>query len=231
MTAVEASTWATFAATVATAAATMVLAWFTWVMAKASKQMADAAREALVVATIDVSRNSSMHVELVIENSGAGPAYDVRVNFAPPIVRRKGASESELPLNRISVLRSQQRIVNFIGEFGGFKGTKYTVTISWRSTPDSKNRIASQYEFDLDHYAGVHILGQDPAVALANEVKKLRERMDRIGGTSKLKVDVFSQRDRDREAEEQEKWLQEAELVLDAHKPQQNDGPGTSGAD
>ncbi len=181
MTANEFATWATVGASVVTAVTTVVLARLTWVMARASEQMAQATRQPLVVVTLESNDWSWIHTDLVIENTGNSPAFDVAISFDPPLLsRRDRKPEAEVPMNRISVLRPNAPLRNWIGRGHDFLEKAYRVSISWTATPGSPKREVMSYDLDLGHFKNLHVLGSgDPQVVLAQETKKLREAVER----------------------------------------------------
>lgn len=198
MTTAEISIWASAGATVVTAVATGVLAWVTWLLFQATKRMAEATSEPFVVVTLEPNRWSFMHLDLRIENSGTGPAYDVRVVFDPPLMREDDNKKSSIPMSSISVLRPTQSFANFIGVGADFLEDTYTVTTSWVAKPKGKNRTSVAYELNLRHYEGLINLGSgDPAVMIAEELKKVREEFQRMtGGFRRMGIDVYTAEDR-----------------------------------
>lgn len=181
MTAAEVSVWATVAATAVTAVATGVLAWFTWTMARATGRMADATNAPSVVATFEPNRWSFIHTDLVIENTGNAPAYDVRIEFDPPLKSdRDDEPVDEPPLNRITALRPSTPLRHWVGRGYGMLESDYRVTVSWLSNPNSQKRDVLSYQLNLRHYKGLHQLGSgDPQVKIADELKKIREGLER----------------------------------------------------
>lgn len=204
--------WSTVAATTVTAIATGVLAWFTWAMARATRAMADQTNSPHVNVSFEPSRWSLIHIDMVIENTGSGTAYDVRLQFTPPLHRDKGEREQKaLEFPDIALLKPGQRIANFIGNFNSYANEQYTVSISWARQPGGAIRQAWIQNVDLFAYREVHVLGSgDPSVVIANETKKLREAIQALAGNKRLKVDVFSSSDREKDRRKQELWMKQA---------------------
>ena len=48
---------------------------------------AAATSEPYVVATLEQSRSSFIHMDLLVEIIGTGPAFDVQISFDPPLRR------------------------------------------------------------------------------------------------------------------------------------------------
>jgi hypothetical protein len=214
--AAEVQAWVTLAETGATTLATGVLAWFTWVMATATDRMAKAAREPDVVATIEPTRWSKIHLDLVVENTGPSAAYDVTLDVQPPLYRDQGNSGAEdvpISLRPITVLRSRSSLRNFIGSGVLHLERNYTLTVSWKSSPRARERTSVSYELNIQHYEGLITLGGgDPQVQIAQEMQKLREAVkDLATGWRRLEVNVHTEAERERERGAKEVRLQEFE--------------------
>lgn len=180
MTAPELSTWVTVAATIATALATVVLAGVTWLLFKSTQRMAAATSEPNVIATLEPNRWSFMHLDLLIENTGTGPAFDVQITFDPPLTRDRGGQQTTLPLNAVSILRSGQALRNHVGQGSAFLDRSYRATVSWKATANSTRRTTTSYDLSLRHYDGFSRLGGEaPQVQTAQELKKIREALER----------------------------------------------------
>jgi len=63
------------------ALATIVLAILTWVLARATKAMANATSQAQIVASLEPNSWSINHFDIVVENAGTAPAYDVEMHL------------------------------------------------------------------------------------------------------------------------------------------------------
>ena len=231
MTTADLSIWVTAAATIATAVATAVLAVVTWLLFKATRRMAEATSEPYVVATIEPNRWSFIHTDLLVENTGTGPAFDVQLSFDPPLQRERGGAQIDLPLNAIAVLRPSQSLRNFIGNGTDFLKSTYRVSISWKASPNAKSRTTNSYDLNISHYEGlIQLGGGDPLVQIAQELKKVGEALERLTrGPSRLGVDVYSEADRNRERKAQVSWYEQGAEVdamaeLDAAGAEHPDG-------
>jgi hypothetical protein len=213
MTSEEASVWVTGAATIVTAIATGVLAWVTWLLWKATNRMAAATSEPYVVATLEPNRWSFIHLDLVLENTGSGPAFDVQIVFTPPIARERGGVADVQPIDRVAVLRPAQVLRDYLSKGGDFLEKSYRVSLSWKTSPTAATRVTNAYDLDIKHYDKfIQLGGNDPAFQMAQELKKLREAIEPVmRGQRKTGVDVYSQADRDAEARELERiWAEQS---------------------
>jgi hypothetical protein len=177
--------------------------------------MAAATSEPYVVATLEPSRWSIIHMDLVLENSGSGPAFDVQLHFEPPLIRERTDQNHVAPLNNIAVLRAGQTLRDYVGNSAATIKNDYRVTVSWRASPTSSARNSNSYELKLGFYRGMMKLGgNDPEVQIAQETKKLRETIEKaFTGARRLEVDTYTQRDRLAESEALERSFEEMEAT------------------
>lgn len=177
--------------TVVLAAVTTLLAWYT-------KRLADVTRRPSVIATLEPSRWSHIHYDLHVENEGTAAAFDVRVEFEPPIDLHELKEADHPPFNEISILRSGQRMTSFVADYEALDGKSFTVTVGWSRKPKGTKREGVTYNFDMKSFGGVSMLGKDPAVQVAEEMKKLRELLQKAIPGNRLSVDTYSSDDRER---------------------------------
>jgi hypothetical protein len=157
-------------AAVVTAAATFMLYLVTKRLAVETRRMVEASSRPHVVVTVEPNRWSMVHADLVIENGGPAPAYDIEFAFEPPV-----APEGAPGFRRLSVLRPHQKFSIYLSNFGPLLETNYQVTVSWRRDPSSEARETNSYSLDLRYIKGTGSLGQEPLVQLADQVKHIRE--------------------------------------------------------
>lgn len=187
--------WVIAIATVALVVATTVLAVFT-------KRLADATGKPQVVATIEINRWSMMHVDLRVENTGNGPAFDIQVSFEPPLPRFKSVPDgSSPPLHRISLLRPSQHLTTSQCAANDVLDTPYTATVSWARSPSGLERDSLVYTIDLGGIRHLSRLGaESPEVQIAEQIKKLREDWQYVAsGSRRVSINSYSSTDRDEE--------------------------------
>jgi hypothetical protein len=211
MTAQDLSVWVTAAATIATAVATVILAIVTWLLFKATRQMA-VANDPYIVATLEPNRWSFIHVDLLIENTGSGPAFEIQIEFDPPLIRDRHSQKTTMPPTQVTVIRPSQTLRNYLGNGSDILDNRYSVSISWKKDPRSKTRITNKYNLDLQHYKDfIQLGGGDPQVQISQDIKKIRERFDSVvQGLKRISVDIHTDGNRRQEQEQQEKWHTQA---------------------
>ncbi|MBO6766244.1 hypothetical protein [Maricaulis sp.] len=203
------SAWVTAGATVILAALTAVLAVVTWRLASASSQPQ-------VVASLEPNKWSIIYLELVVQNTGNAPAFDIEVEFDPPLPRHRELKPgANIPLSHLSVLRPGQAIRTTQCHFNDAVGKKFAANISWKRHPSSSQKLTMAYEIDMGGWQNVSWLGgASPEIELAKEFKRFREAWDRIAnGSRTLKVDTYTSEDRQAQIELQEeamrRWREE----------------------
>jgi hypothetical protein len=196
------ATFGTLFGTLATALATFALWRVTRTLATETRRMADAALQPQVVATIVPNRWSTIHLDINVENTGNASAFNVEVAFNPPLTNGEARSEDvPIPFQRISVLKPGQSMNSYLSDVGDYLEKNFEVTITWTLSPESTDRQSLSYWLNMSDYAGVSYLGaRDPNVQIAEELKKLREDWRSVAsGFNKIKADVFTNADRERE--------------------------------
>ncbi len=203
-------------ATVALVLATVALAYLTWILAKATSR-------ASVVVTIEPNPAAIQFLDIHIINEGNAAAYDVQIRFDPELPASGGQFSAIKVPSRIAMFVAGQRIISSLCEAFVILDNSYEITVSWKVSPRSWRRQAITYAFDLSHMNNLSRLGNDPAIQSADELKKIRETLDKmITGFSRLKVDVHSQEDRDRERDQRHAEIEQRRV---ANKPVVQKGP------
>lgn len=189
---------ATVVAALVTAVATVFLWRVTRVLAVETKRMADASAQPQVVVSIEPNQWTTMYADIIVANTGNAAAFDIVVNFDPPVERDETQAERPFPLERVSLLRPGQQITSFLSSFEPVINRAYTVTVSWKRDPQGNERESLSYQLDMSEFDGRGHLGAVNALnQIADEVKKMREDWRPVAqGSRKLSADVFSSGDR-----------------------------------
>ncbi|RYG87063.1 MAG: hypothetical protein EON59_08460 [Alphaproteobacteria bacterium] len=198
---------ATVVSALGTMLATVVLVAVTWVLAKETKRLADATAAPHVVATLDPSPWSIIHTNLVLHNSGTGPAYDVEARFDPPLNNERG-EVALMPLRGLSLLKPNESFSLFLKGFEKLDEKVFQVNVSWLRSPGAKTREAVAYTLDLrrDYQDWGQLGGSPPEIQMSRDLKKIRESIERLAsGFNRLNVDVHDAADRMKEEQELER--------------------------
>lgn len=182
-----------------TAVATVVLAALTFYLARATIAMAGRAN---VVASIDRNQWSIKLQDLVVHNAGNAPAFDVKIKVSPSLPTSFPRADGTLPLNKISILRPGQIISSSLSESTELTGT-YDFEISWKKKPSSWKRTRISYTINLQEMGPMSQWGHSsPLIDMAHSLQKIRGDIVSLVRNRHLKVDTFSNEDRERERAE-----------------------------
>ena len=140
--------------TIATAMATIMLWLVTTRLYAATRQLAQAAARPQVVATIRPNKWSLMHADIEISNTGNASAFDISIEFDPPINRTGATADRPMPLQIISILRPGDSIASSLSEIHSIIESKYSVTTKWKSSPNSRTYDFLTYSIDMNDYKG-----------------------------------------------------------------------------
>lgn len=192
----------TLASAFVTALVTYFLYRVTRILAVETKRMADASSQPQIVAGIVPNQWSTIHLDIVVENTGNASAFEVEIEFDPQLQNGEArGDEMPVPLQNISVLKPGQRLASYLSGVEDYLEKSFTVTTSWKLHPNDKERETLTYILNMGDYSGVSYLGsRDPIVQVADQMKKLREDWQNVAkGTRRIRTEVFDASDRKRE--------------------------------
>lgn len=184
--------------TLVTAVATFFLWRVTSVLAVETKRMAIAASQPHVVATLEPNRWSMRHFDIHVNNTGNAPAYEITVEFTPPLKNGEARGGGmDIPFGNISVLRPGQGVASYLSDYAGVKDAVYLVRVTWRRVASGPVQEENTYTLNMADKRGVSDLGGDPIVQIANHLKKIETEWKPVArGLRRVKVDSFTGGDR-----------------------------------
>ena len=212
--------------TIATAVATFFLWRVTLVLARETTRMAEASGQPHVVVTFSPNRWSSRHFDLLIDNTGNATAYDIKVNFKPPLQNGEArTTDAKIPFEAVSVLKPGHGLRSYLSDYAPLKGKSFEVTISWLRRQSDKKREENSYNLSMADHDGVSWLGNEPAVDMTRHLKSMEKSLVQIAqGREHLKVDIYSALDRSYEkrmiARERRRWKRSQEQRQQAETQQ-----------
>ncbi|MBA8841962.1 hypothetical protein [Ochrobactrum sp. RH2CCR150] len=214
---------------VVTAIATIALAFLTWILARATNAMAKATSTANVVASLETNQWSWRHLDLIVHNTGNAPAFDVKVEFDPPLPYMTATEADDVPFGRISIIRPGQILSSNVNDFQAVREKIYQVTIQWKRLPNSKHIESNVYYINIAGLGSISRLGAgSPEVQMAEQIKKIREDWQAIAsGHRRLVVDQYSGNDRKQEREARAETLREFRESQMASRVEQPNIPET----
>ena len=190
-----------------TAVATFFLWRVTRLLADETKRMVDASVQPHVVVTLEPNSWAAFYFDINIANTGNAPAYNIEVEFNPPLVNAEHRKNRGIPFSKVSVLKNGHSLNSNLCKYEQIKDQVYSISISWSKQPDSTERERNEYSYDMASFEGVSYLGaRSPMTQIAEQVKKIREDWRPISqGAKKVRADVYTSSDRN----EERKYIQE----------------------
>jgi HAMP domain-containing protein len=202
-----------FAAVVA--AATVFYAVLTKALVAETRRMREAQTEPQITIRAESSEVGINLIDLLIENIGGGPAFDLRLAAIPDFEGHKG-----YPLSQFGPFKHGVRV------FGpGEKITKPLANVTGRTaeleTPDSpfhfsvraqyRSTLGREYDqrflIDFRHLVGSVRVGTPPLRAMAESLEKMQKEFgELVSGFRRLKVVAYTPDDIKRE--EDEDWAE-----------------------
>ena len=217
------SSWVTAAATAAIALLTFILAVETWNLRKIqNRQIIDIRRENIrpnVVISLVNSPISFNLMNIKIDNNGKGIAKNLTFEFCgiddtPASEESMVVIEELLKLhvikNGLHSLGISQNITSYV--FSMFD-LKSKLTNELLFSPFFKIKISysdvegfgytNEFVFDFKEFKGITSLGGgEPMHRLANDIEKIRKKIEGIVDSDRVRVDSYTQKDRqDRDAQ------------------------------
>lgn len=115
--------------------------------------LAGRTHEPRVTASLEPSEGDRNHVDLVIENCGFVPAFDVQVVAMPEIPTEEGWEDRPAGWHDVSLLRPGQSVTAYACRAERLVDLEMLIEISWKKRPDAKQRTSMQYLLDMRRYA------------------------------------------------------------------------------
>lgn len=195
--------------TLVTAIATFFLWRVTKLLAIETKRMAEASSQPHVVAVLSPNHWSVRHFDLNVENTGNAAAYDIRLNFTPPLENGQDRThKTSVPLQEISILKPGSSIHSFLTDYESIQGLSFDVEISWRNAGKDNIREINSYTLRMSDHEGISYLGQEPLIKISRDIEKLEKNWSRVlKGNKRVNLDVFTSLDRLREKRDNERWV------------------------
>jgi hypothetical protein len=177
--ATNALTIAQLFAAIVTALATFALWRVTKVLAVETKTLAAMTSHPFVVGAFETSAADSGAFDVVVRNTGNSAAFDIKLAFTPALpnnVQQEQAEVSDETSFEVSILIPGQRLPLFAVMYRDAPETKFKISVSWSSTPSSKEREQIIYETRISTAInlGWNVKGTHE---IANELKIIREHL------------------------------------------------------
>ncbi|MEB4591413.1 hypothetical protein VSS37_10520 [Candidatus Thiothrix sp. Deng01] len=197
--------------------ATVIYAWLTWKLVDETRKMRQAQTEPRVQVTYRVREEWVNLLDISVKNIGLGPAYDIRLHIREhnDVSGAQILKEALLKLacfkSGLSYLGPGQEYFSFWTSLAEGDATKVdsrlVIVCSYKSATGISQ--VDDYVIDLSEMKGSSRLGEPPLHKMAKQLEKIEQHLQHtIGGSRRLRVDSFSQADRDAERAALEERIQ-----------------------
>lgn len=221
------SAWATLFTAVATLALglfTYKLASLTRVLAQETRATREVGERADVQCAIEPHEEHLNIAELVIANLGAASATHVTLTYGPTMSGNKNVGEKTIKLSR---LLPGTRIRATVGSY------VYLNTETFRAKGTFRDRFGERpidYEQELGGWFGFSRVSGHPEYKTAQALSKMADIMSKwTRSGTRLEIDAFSARDREREEQQRRQVWDEAEDSNLGQRPGPNPEPPQPG--
>ena len=186
------------------AGATVFYAVLTNRLVSETKRMREVQTEPALAISIDPSEHGLNFINLVIANTGAGPARDVRLSAAPDFMRFQGQRISELGIFKYGIkhLAPGQNITVFLTSLldavhGGSQDLgrlNFSITASFRSP--SGRGVQEVFPIHFDSFEGYGSIGTPPLLMIARSLERVQQDIGHaVSGFKHLEVNVSTRED------------------------------------
>ena len=182
------------------AIATVVYAFLTWGLVSETRKLREAQTEPKVFISIQPREQWINFIDLVIQNIGFGPAYDINFEVCPDFEYANGKFLSGLGLvkNGLKHLAPAQKLQFFftslVENFEEKTKTFFEIRVTYR------NALGRVYEdtylIDFSSLIGLTQLGEPPMHSIANDIKQIKDDIRHLSsGFKKMKVVVYTEKE------------------------------------
>jgi hypothetical protein len=201
------------------AIATVVYAWLTARLVSETRRLREVQTEPTIEVTYRAHDEAMALLELVVQNIGSGPAYNITVDFtaspasaaATELVQRLTKIKSFS--GGIKVLMPRQEFKTFWTDVRQNHAEKLNTIVTASTTCQGATGVVyqRQHTIDLSELDGVVRLGTPPLFLIARSLAKIETEVGHLtSGFHRLRVDTYTNNDRQ---SEQELWEAEREAM------------------
>ncbi len=186
------------------AIATLVYAILTWRLVSETRKMREAQTEPNISVTIQPREEWMNFVDLIIQNIGLGPAYNIKFEINPDFKTFTGKFLSEYGFmkNGLNFFASNQKFQFFLVSL-----VEYFPKETFEIKVTYQNSIGKTYEdlylIDFSQFEEVSQLGKAHLYEIANNIEKIQNDIHHIStGFHRMKVIMYSKEDVEEETKQ-----------------------------
>lgn len=175
-----------------TSISTVLLCWVTWLLYKIS------VKQPFISIYVETNPSWINFINIVIENIGDAPAYDVVIDINKDLECENGEKKLRRLcfLNRPRYISPQQKIISFLTSYVGLTDQKdFELKVSYYKSKGLFGfkglRIQKRNIFyiDLSQFEGIRGIGEKPIYRIAKSIESIQKDLNKIStGWNKLRV-------------------------------------------
>ena len=200
--------------TVAVGVSTIVYAFLTAKLVNETRRMRKSQTDPEISVSLVHNDNSIIFIDLLVENIGLGPAYNLEFKIIKDFqLPKRKLSEVGFIKNGINYFSPKQRMRIWIASFKEDKilGEK-SIELEVKYTNSISEKFIRTFILNFSQFASFTQLGTPALQKIANELEKIERDFHKIAsGFSKLKIDIFDTEDRKDEQNQIDEHIKEFE--------------------
>jgi len=188
--------------TITVGISTIVYAYLTAKLVGETKRMRKSQTDPEISVSLVQNENSIIFIDLVIENIGLGPAYNIKFEVIKDFkLSNRMLSEVGFIKNGISYFSPKQSMKLWVASFKEDKelAEKYIeIKVTYSNTLTEK--FTKIFILNFSQFSFFTQLGTPPLIKIADSIELIEKKLENLTtGFKKIKVDTYNSDDRERE--------------------------------
>lgn len=204
-----------FAAIVA--ASTVVYAILTSKLVSETRRMRKMQTEPNISVRVESNERAIKFVDIVVENIGAGPAFDVKFRLKDDLKLFANDKFSEIGFikNGLKYLAPKQKLRYFLLDLPRVLNDDSIrpLEINVEFKDYLNENYKSKFEINFDEFRNLSQMGSPPLLEISRSIKKISEDLSYlVSGSRKLKIDSYDKKDREEEEKAWEEQINKSKI-------------------
>jgi len=200
--------------TIAVGISTIVYAFLTAKLVNETRRMRKSQTDPEISISLVQNDNSIIFIDLLVENIGLGPAYNLEFKVIKDFqLPKRKLSEVGFIKNGINYFSPKQRMRLWIASFKEDKNlADKSIELEVTFTNSISEKFFRTFILNFSQFSSFTQLGTPPLQKIANKLEKIERDFHNIStGFSKLKINIFDAKDREEEQKEIEEHFKRFE--------------------
>lgn len=188
--------------------ATVVYAILTWKLVSETKKMREAQTEPKISVIVQPTEEWINAIDMIIQNIGLGPAYNVKFKVEPDFEYTEGKFLSELGFIKdgLRYLAPSQKLQIFLTSMADNFEEKvkksFKIKVAYQNSIGGK-KYEDSYTIDFSQFIGLRHLGEPPLYKISKNIEKIQKDIHHLStGFYKMKVIRYTKEDVEKETEQ-----------------------------